>query len=269
MKYISYYGMERNPFIKEIKTEEMYESIEFKDGFSRLEYLKEIKGIGLITGITGIGKTSLLRKFKESLNKEKYNIIYISVTNIGKFEFLNMICKALGLDTGNCYVGSVKRKVQEEIKREKEEYNKETIILIDNAEKLTRGMLLDMDYLYEFDYNSVDYTSIILCGKEEIREELSKKIYESFKQRIICMYKMEGLNRNEVKDYIKTRLEMVGQTNEIFQENALNALYNASHGVIRKLNTLINLSLMIGYQRQQPIIDEEIIRLAVEENRLM
>ena len=59
MKYISYYGMERNPFIKEIKTEEMYESIEFKDGFSRLEYLKEIKGIGLITGITGIGKTSL------------------------------------------------------------------------------------------------------------------------------------------------------------------------------------------------------------------
>ena len=48
MKYLSYYGLEKDPFQKEIKTEELYESLEFKQGLSRLEYLKEIKGIGLI-----------------------------------------------------------------------------------------------------------------------------------------------------------------------------------------------------------------------------
>ena len=268
MKYLSYYGIEKNPFTKEIKIKDLYESETFIEGYSRLEYLKEIKGIGLITGIPGIGKTSLLRKFEENLNKEKYNVIYISITNIGKFEFMCMICKELGIDTGNCYINSLKRRIQETIKKQKEEYGKETIIIIDNAEKLTREMILDMSYLYEFDYNSIDYTSLILCGDEEIRNELSKKIYESLRQRIICIYKMEGIKRIEVKEYIKTRLKIANQMNEIFTESAINALSNASYGVIRKLNTLINLSLMIGYSTKEKKINEEIIRMAVEENKI-
>ena len=268
MKYTSYYGMESNPFIKEEKLKGIYESEEYKEGYSRLEYLRDIKGIGLITGIPGVGKTSLLRKFEENLNKEKYNVIYISITNIGKFEFMSMICKELGIDTGNCYMNNLKRRIQGTIKKEKEEYGKETIIIIDNAEKLTREMILDMNYLYEFDYNSIDYTSIILCGNEEIRVELTKKIYESLRQRILCMYKMSGLTKDEVEEYIKTRLLLVNQTNDIFTKAAINALINASHGIIRKLNTLINLSLMIGYENQKQKIDEEIIRMAVEENKL-
>ena len=268
MNYLSYYGLEKNPFVKDIKTNELYESEGFKEGYNRLIYLKEIKGIGLITGVIGTGKTSLLRKFKESLNPERYNIIYVSITNIGRFEFLNIICKSLGIDTGDCYIANIKRKIQETIIKEKRDYNKDTIILIDNAEKLTKEMLQDMDYLYEFDYDSIDYTSIILCGEDEIRLELSKKIYESFRQRIICMYKIGGITRSETKGYIKTRLLQANQTNDIFNEKAINGLYNASHGVIRKLNTLINLSLMIGYSKQEQIIDEDIVRQAVEENKL-
>lgn len=268
MKYLSYYGLENDPFQKDVKTENLYESLEFKQGLSRLNYLKEIKGIGLITGVVGIGKTSLLRKFKDKLNPEKYNVINVSINNIGKFEFLNIVCTALGIDTGSCYPSTLKQNIQDIIRKQKEEYGKETIIIIDNAEKLTRAMLLDMDYLYEFNYNSIDYTSIILCGSDDIRGELSKNIYESLRQRIICMYKMQGITREEAKDYIKTRLEIANQTNEIFSEPAITALYSASHGIIRKLNTLINLSLMIGYERQSQIIDEEIVRLAVEENKL-
>ena len=268
MKYLSYYGLEKDPFQKEIKTEELYESMEFKQGLSRLEYLKEIKGIGLITGVVGIGKTALLRKFKDNLNPEKYNVINISINNIGKFEFLNIVCRALGIDTGSCYPSTLKQNIQEIIRKEKEEYGKETIIIIDNAERFTRAMLLDMDYLYEFNYNSIDYTSIILCGSDDIRAELSKNIYESLRQRIICMYKMQGITKEEAREYIKTRLCLANQTNNIFSESAVNALYNASHGVIRKLNTLINLSLMIGYERQSQMIDEEIVRLAIGENKL-
>ena len=268
MKYLSYYGLEKNPFVKEIEVNELYESREFKEGYARLEYLKELKGIGLITGVTGVGKTSLLRKFKENLNSEKYNIIYVSISNVGKFEFLNVICKSLGIDTGNCYLGTIKQKIQKIIKKEKEEYGRETIILIDNAEKLNRIMLLDMDYLYEFDYNSYNYASIILCGNDDIREELNKKVYESFRQRIICMYKLDGITKDEVEDYIKTRLKIANQTNNIFTESAINALSSASHGIIRKLNTLINLSLLIGYENKKQVIDEEIVRLAVEENKL-
>lgn len=268
MRYLSYYGLEKNPFEKKELVKDVYESEVFKEGISRLEYLKNLKGIGLFIGIPGVGKTTLLREFKERLNKEKYNVIYISITTITKFEFLNLICKSLGIDTGECYITNMKEKIQKVIKREKEEYGKETIILIDNAEKMTKEMLMDMSFLYEFDYNSVDYTSLVLCGNEELQAELSKKAHESLRQRIICKYKVNGIARIELKEYIKTRLEKVNQTKEIFSENAINTIYNATGGVLRKINTIINLTLMIGYQKQSTEIDEEIVRLAVEEQKL-
>ena len=73
MQVISYYGLSKNLFQKNIEKEELFEGESYQEGISRLKYLKEIKGIGLITGVAGVGKTTLLRSFMESLNKEKYN----------------------------------------------------------------------------------------------------------------------------------------------------------------------------------------------------
>ena len=268
MNITSYYGLTKNIFQKNLKTEELYESETYKEGIGRLEYIRQIKGIGLITGVTGIGKTTLIRGYVESLNKEKYNIIYISLTNSSKFEFLTILCRELGVNLGDCYLSNIKRRIQKEIIRQKKEYEKETLIFIDNAERLNKEILKDMDFLYEFQYDNEDYTSIVLSGEEEIREELKKSIYEKLSQRMVFMYHLEGLKKEETKDYIRTRLEISGQKEMIFTENAINVLHNASRGVIRKLNTLINLSLMIGYQEKKEKIDEEMVRIAVEESKI-
>ena len=124
---------------------------------------------------------------------------------------------------------------------------------------------MELKYLYEFEMDSIDYISVILVGSEEIGEELKKAKYESFQQRILVKYNMMGLKREEVKEYVRSRIKLSGQEKEIFKENALNALYGASGGNIRKLNNLIITSMMIGYQKGQKLINEEIIRLAKEE----
>lgn len=129
-------------------------------------------------------------------------------------------------------------------------------------------VITELKFLYEFDMDSVDYLSIILMGSELIKEELKKSKYEAFQQRIIMQYKLIGLTREEVKEYIKSRLELSGQKKNIFTERAVNALYNVSGGNVRKLNNTIITSLMIGYQNRKTMIDEEIIRMAKEENEI-
>lgn len=268
MNNLSYYGINSNAFKKDIEIENLYESESFKEGMTRLEYLKNVKGIGLITGNTGIGKTTLIRCFAEKLNKEKYNLIYVSLINSKKFEFLTIICNSLGISLGDCYLTNIKAKIQKEIIKQKKEYGKETIIIIDNGDKLTSEILKDINYLYEFEYDSEDYTSILFCGGEDLKNELKKCIFESLRQRLLFKYKLEGLTKEESKDYIKTRLEIGKQSKMIFTDRAINALYNASHGNIRKINTLINLCLIVGYQSKKEIIDEEIVRISVEESEL-
>ena len=113
--------------------------------------------------------------------------------------------------------------------------------------------------------DSKDYTIVILMGQDELKDELSKKIYETIHQRIIVNYKMSGLTREEVKQYIKTRFEISNVKINIFTEDALNALYACSKSSPRRLNTLILNCLMLGCQYKVKEINSEIVMQAKSE----
>lgn len=265
MNYLSYYGLEDNLFNKSVNSSTSYKSKDYQNVISRLNYLKEIKGIGLFIGSPGLGKTYTLRCFVDSLNEDLYKIIYISSANLSKFEFFGNIAKQLNIDVGACYKDELYENIQKEIKRLVQEKRNEVVIIVDDGQNLNPKILNDLKVLFDFQMDSKDYTTIILCGHEELRKELSKITYETIQQRVVVNYKYRGLEREEVKEYIKTRLELSKQKNNIFNENALNALYNASKGNPRRLNSLVINCLIIGYQNKKPIIDEEIVMMAKNE----
>lgn len=265
MNFLSYYGLEDNLFNKEIGSDICFKSNDFNNVLNRLNYLKEIKGIGLITGSPGLGKTYTLRCFVDSLNKDLYKVIYISPTNLGKFEFFGNIAKQLNINVGACYKDELFYNIQKEIKRLSKEQRVGVVILVDDAQNLNPKIIKDLKILFDFQMDSKDYTTIILCGHEDLRKELSKIDYEPIKQRIVINYKFQGLTREEVKDYIRTRLELSKQINSIFSNEALNGLYSASKGIIRRLNNLIVNCLMIGYQNKKEIIDDYIVMQAKSE----
>ena len=268
--YKTFYGLEINPFVKELKTEYCFESKDFNEVKGRLNYLKEIKGIGLFIGSSGLGKTYTIRCFIDGLNKDMYKVIYISPTGkLRTFEFFAEIANALNIDTGNCYKNTLYDRIQVEIKRLVNEKRIQPIIIIDDADTLGQKILLELKLLFDFQMDSKDYTTIILIGHDELRKELSKVKYETIQQRIVVNYKFNGLSREEVKEYIMSRLELANQKNKIFSEQALTALYSASKGSVRRLNNLIINCMMIGYQNNKAEIDNEIVMMAKNEMDFM
>ena len=81
--YSEYYGLTFNPFDKQQLTEkERYESKDFSEATKRLNYLKDIQGIGVFTGKSGIGKSYTLKCFASSLNPNLYDIRYMCLTTV-------------------------------------------------------------------------------------------------------------------------------------------------------------------------------------------
>ncbi len=264
--YTSFYGMSCNPFLKNESINYLFESKDYKECINRFNYLKEIKGIGLFIGEVGFGKTYVIRQFINSLNKDLYKVIYISAQkDMSVFDFFKILSDNLNLDTGSCYKIDLYNNIQTEIKRIVLYDKVQVIIIIDDAHLLTREILLSFKVLYDFDMDSIDYLSIFLVGQPKLKEELAKNIYTALKQRIIVNYTFNGLNRDEVKEYIKTKLNLCNVNFDLFEPEAYNALYSTSKSSARRLNTLITNCLMLGYQNNLKHINSNIVMNAKNE----
>ena len=264
MDTTTYYGMDSNPFEKDIDTTKLYASNDLKQMTNRLEFIIRSRGIGVFMSNPGMGKTTCLRKTLQSLNPNRYIIIYICLTTITAMDFYRMLNEKLGLEATN-QKSRLFTQIQEELKRLTSENKKEVIIAIDEAQFLGKEVLREMIMLMNFDYDSKDYCTLILTGQNELMKTLRLKILEPFRQRINMNYTFTGFNEAEVKEYVLSRLETVNCRKDLFSEESYHTLYTLMNTSVRVLNQLINKALILGVHYQKNIIDSELIMKASQE----
>ncbi|NMB26511.1 MAG: AAA family ATPase, partial [Tissierellia bacterium] len=95
--YKAFYGLSSDPFLKSIETKDHFKSQDFNNALSRLEFLKNTKGFGLITGEPGVSKSFLLRYFVDSLNTNLFKPVYIPISTLTVMDFYRALCSGLGI----------------------------------------------------------------------------------------------------------------------------------------------------------------------------
>lgn len=265
--YRAYWGMEFNPFDKEIAEKQFYKTNDFVEMEKRLEYLKNIKGIGLFTGLPGTGKTACCRAFVRGLNPSLYKVVYLPMTTISASEFYRDLARGLGLDP--CYrkIDNF-RNIQERIRNLYREQKTTLVILIDEAQYLGRAILSDLKLLMNFEMDSRSYAVLALSGQPMLNNTLSMQIHEALRQRIVISYNMQGLTGEEAAEYAKDRMKICGVTREVFQPAALEAAYGCCGSSLRKLNSLLHRALIIGCEQKADTVGTETIMEASNEMEL-
>ncbi|MDF2701048.1 MAG: ATPase [Haloplasmataceae bacterium] len=262
--YKAFYGLELNPFDKSLDTKHHFKSADFKEAISRLDYIKQIRGIGLFSGTSGLGKTYALRHFTSTLNPSLYKVIYISLSTVSISEFYRSLCYGLGIEPSFRKVDMFKD-IQEELITLMKDKKINPILIIDEAQYLKTEILNDLKILMNFDMDSKNYATCILVGQPTLTTILSKNIHEALRQRIVINYSFTGISKEELKEYIQSRLKIAGCNNEIYNNNAIEAIYGCCNGSIRKINNLLEKCLIIGTQQAKQIIDTEIVMGAQNE----
>lgn len=262
--YRAYWGMEFNPFDKEISEKQFYHGTDYNEMIKRLEYLKNVRGIGLFTGLAGTGKTVCQRAFVNALNPNLYKVIYLPMTTISTSEFYRDLASGLGLDP--CYRKIENfRNIQERIRSMYKEQKTTLVILIDEAQYLSRSILADLKLLMNFEMDSRNYAVLVLSGQPTLNQTLTMQIHEALRQRIVINYNMQGLTPEEVADYVLDRMKQCGVTQEVFDAAALEAAYGCCGGSIRRLNNLMHKALMIGCEQKLRTIGTKSIMDAANE----
>ena len=266
--YESYFGMKLNPFKKDIDRKNTYEFNDFKEVQNRLKYLLNNKGIGLITGTSGKGKTYGVKYFVKNLNPNLYKIVYLSLSTVTVLEFYRSFCIGLGIEPPFKKIDMFNQ-IQERLKTLVKDRRITPIIICDEAQYLKTGILNDLKMLLNFDMDSKDYAVLILVGQPMLNDVLSRNVHEALHQRIIVNYMYMGIEFEEVKKYIIDRCNLAEISNEIFDENAIKALASNCNGSTRYLNNLIDKSLMICCNQKAQNVTNEIVMLAANDLSLV
>lgn len=258
-----FYGLSRAPFSRDIPTQELYPSVMLEEALSRLEYAAHRQLFAVITGDCGTGKTTTVRRFKDTLNPAQFTVLYIAESNLTPRHFYKGLLDQLGCEA-KFYRGDAKRQLHREIELMRGIHGLRPVVVVDEAHLLDREMLEEVRFLLNVKMDAQSPMALILVGQSELWDRLGLQAYAAIRQRIDLQCKLPYYDRSQVGEYIKRHLAYAGADRDIFSDGAVEEIYRFSGGAARLVNKACTHCLFYGAQNGKRIIDDHIVKRVID-----
>ena len=258
-----YYEMKATPFSRDIPTKELYQSDILEETLGRLQYAASRQLFAVVTGSSGTGKTTTIRKFKEILDPGKYMVMYVADSKLTPRNFYKGLLDQLGCEA-SFYRGDAKRQLHREIELMKGIHHLEPVVIVDEAHLLDKEMLEEVRFLLNFKMDAESPMTLILVGQSELWDRLQLQVYAAIRQRIDIQCKISQMDRSQIGEYISAHLKYAGVEQEIFSEAAKDEIFKYSGGHARLINKVCTHCLLYGNQHQKRIIDDHMVKLVIQ-----
>jgi general secretion pathway protein A len=263
--YCQFYGLKERPFNVTSDPSFFYESKKHQEALSHLIYgVTQRKGIVVITGEIGTGKTTLCRFFLSKLEKN-VKTAFILNPYFSEMQLLEAIVKDLGISPKNASRLSLVWELNEFLLKESAKGNNVALI-IDEAQNLKSGALEQIRLLSNLETEKEKLLQVVLVGQPELNHRLNLYDLRQLRQRVMARYHITPLEPHEIREYILHRLDVAGANSRIeFTDEAIKAILDFSTGTPRLINMLCDRALLAGFVAETKKIDFAIIKRCVEE----
>jgi general secretion pathway protein A len=257
--YKEFFGLKELPFALTPDPRFIYFTPSHTEAMANLHFgIDSGKGLIVVTGEVGTGKTTILRWMMSRLSRSVL-VAYIFNPRLTVPEFYNHVATLLEVkqweDKSQLLftLGSVLESRHSRGLR--------TVLIIDEAQGLSTSVLEEIRLLSNFESNSSKLLQIVLSGQPELREVLNNPDLRQLKQRVALRCEIKPLpNPKETERYIISRLLAAGaDQTDIFTSEAIDYIYRCSEGIPRQINNLCDNAMLSAYASNQKNIDADII----------
>lgn len=254
-----FFGFTKTPFTRDMPAKDLFITEQQSEIQARLEYAAQMQWFTLLTGDCGSGKSTLIRKFANELDRNTYKVLYISDSKLTPRHFYNGLLEQLG-SQGRFYRGDAKRLLHHEVELMRGIQNLKPVVIVDEAHLLDREMFEEIRFLLNCKIDSASPMALILVGQTEIWDKINKQIYNAVTQRLNLKSHISYLDESQSKAYILHHLRYAGSISDIFSDSAISEIYRYSSGSSRLINKACTHCLMYCAQCQKKIIDDAVVR---------
>jgi general secretion pathway protein A len=257
--YREFYGLEDSPFTLTPDPRFIVFTPSYNEVLASLYYgLENAKGLIVLTGEVGTGKTTALRWILRRLDSSVL-AAYVFNPRLSIDEFYHHVTQMLGIKdwSNKAELLSTMGRVLEERHRR----GLRTVLIIDEAHELSDYVLEEIRLLLNFESDNAKHLQIVLTGQPELRDKLNQPNLRQLKQRVALRCKMHSLpDTEEVERYITERLLIAGSEQpNIFTPGAIDLIFQCSEGIPRQINNLCDNAMLSGYAMGEQIIGRQIV----------
>lgn len=259
--YLNYYRLKQEPFHITPDPEFLYLSPSHREALAAIIYgIEQKKGFVAIVGAVGVGKTTILRSYLETADKNRLKTIYIFNARLTFEGLLKTIYEELGLPIETTDTVEMVNRLFQVLVDHYAEGNS-VILVIDEAQNMPVETLENLRMLSNLETPKDKLIQIVLVGQPEFEETLNLNQLRQLKQRIAIRSTILPLTKTESLEYIRHRLHKAGgKAEEVFSSSALDAVIRKANGIPRVMNILCDNALITGFGYQRKPIGADIVR---------
>jgi len=262
--YAEFYGLKELPFALTPDPRFIYFTPSHTEVMANLHYgIESGKGLIVVTGEVGTGKTTILRWMMQRLDRTVL-VAYIFNPRLSVSEFYQHVASLLDVqkwETKPELLVALGQALESRHSR-----GLRTVLIIDEAQGLSPSVLEEIRLLSNFESNTAKQLQIVLTGQPELGDVLNNPDLRQLKQRVALRCVIKPLpNVEETDRYITSRLLVSGAARtDLFSQEAIDYIYRCTEGIPRNINNLCDNALLAGYASGEMTISRSVIEEVAE-----
>lgn len=263
----AHFGFSSMPFSPQARAHSMFASQSQRELRDGLLYWSEVRGIALISGSAGVGKSISIRRFIQELDDNRYHVFDFSYLPLTTNGFLRSFNRALGtpvshrsadlFDGAKAYLGSFEQ-----------DHGPHPIFVIDDGEGLRPETLDILKRLTCYELDSQPRFSLLLAGTEELLETVRWPQATTLRSRITFTYSLRPFGYEDTQNYIHHRLQKASADPKLFSDEAIRRIFQASKGVPRAINQLATQAMITAAICGNETLDAQFLTRVIREHPL-
>lgn len=262
MSYYEVLNLQKEPFSSSPDPFFFYRSSAHETALKRLEIAIRLRrGLSVILGDVGTGKTTLGRTLFQSFNQEDDFVFHMILdpTYNSEFQFLSSLTKIFGVSPSFRSTLDYKEAIEKYLFQKGVDENKTIILLIDEGQKLTPTFLEILRTLLNYETNEYKLLQVVMLAQMEVLPRLKR--IKNFFDRITLKYIINPLDEGETEDMIEFRLKQAGYNGgeKLFADGVIRLIYEHTMGYPRKISVLCHNALEELVMKDKKVVDKSLM----------
>lgn len=265
MTYRKRFGLKHHPLPKDAHGKSYFEDTPgFRDLSRDFSRLAEDRGLGVLTGPPGAGKTAAIRNLCHALPAPEHRVLYLCDTAVAPLDLYRMLAIELGV-TPSHRRSQLWHDIKKTLAHIVDEQGTVPVVVIDEAQHLSDRFLVDLGGFLNFAFDSRDLLAMWLVGMPPLLRHLRMQQHTALAMRVQVHVHIEPLVRADFAALVEHAMRSAGATERVIAEPALEMLFRSSRGLPRVASKILRAALRLAHERSQSFVDEHTMQAATEE----